>query len=636
MRMGVLITAALLTLMVFSGIAGASNGDEFWVRFYGSGGNDELTGLAILPNGDLVAAGSTEVDSSLYPWVLRLDRYGDVLWSKYYVPGGNGLEVELKDVSIDDKGDVIAVGTVRRAGTPANSDLFVMKLDDKGNPLWAKVYGLSESDMGTSVVTAGSSVFVAGYTEVGGEPRLWVLRLNPYGSVIWQRTYSVYPSFKHSLAFDGGDLLATGTSEDGSPVLLRINPISGTVKGAVEYTAVSGSNPAVVVSESGSAIVTSNGNCLNVLNLNGSGSLVWARCYKNGISNPVHAGAFYLPERGLFVGSAVSGKTWILGVGQGGSPTMSVLYNLSSSDVPTGLKGTKGYMVLLGDTGRFSTTRGTDGFIAKLPYNGAMPGYTSEKVDPSVFGISGEAKSKGDVSATITNALAEPIDLTPKDLPQGGILRVKVSPESGSEGQKAELYIDGNLAAGIAGETVLTLPPGTHSVKVVMENHYPYETTVNVRSGQEETLNVELIPKAKEGALHVDSSPSGAAVFLNGTLIGFTPLSLNLTPGTYELRVTKEGYGRYSKEVEIEAGKELKVSVTLEPMTTSPSSTTGTTTTTTTSAITTTPTSSRSTTTSSPETSSGSSTSSSGGGGICGPGAILLLALALGLFRRGR
>ena len=68
-----------------------------------------------------------------------------------------------------------------------------------------------------------------------------------------------------------------------------------------------------------------------------------------------------------------------------------------------------------------------------------------------------------------------------------------------------------------------------------------------------------------EGTLKISSTPTSADVYINGTYKGKTPLQLELPPGTYEIKLTKDGYEEYTTRVTLEAGETSELNVKLEP-----------------------------------------------------------------------
>ncbi|RLF80737.1 hypothetical protein DRN44_06785 [Thermococci archaeon] len=68
------------------------------------------------------------------------------------------------------------------------------------------------------------------------------------------------------------------------------------------------------------------------------------------------------------------------------------------------------------------------------------------------------------------------------------------------------------------------------------------------------------------GTLEISSSPSGAKIYVNGEYKRVTPLTLSLMPGTYEVRITKDGYEDYTGMVGVKTGETRSISVTLKPV----------------------------------------------------------------------
>ncbi len=180
-----------------------------------------------------------------------------------------------------------------------------------------------------------------------------------------------------------------------------------------------------------------------------------------------------------------------------------------------------------------------------------------------------------------------------------------------SEPSGATVIIDGKNV----GTTPLNkyeLTPGNHLVTLKMSGYQDKVIIVTIPAGEEVTKSVTL--EKQNGYLTLTSDPSGATVIIDGKNVGTTPLNkYELTPGQHTVVLTKDGYQNKTITVTINPGKETTKSVTLEKIQT------------TTSSSTTTTTSSSTTTTTS---------SSKKGTSICGPAAILGLAIVPLLLRR--
>jgi hypothetical protein len=142
--------------------------------------------------------------------------------------------------------------------------------------------------------------------------------------------------------------------------------------------------------------------------------------------------------------------------------------------------------------------------------------------------------------------------------PRQGTLSV-VSTPSG-----AEVYIDGALR----GRTPLTLslPEGRYGVELRLAGYETYRATVQVRRGETTRLEVRLNPIPQTGTLYLESSPSGAEVYLEGRLQGRTPLRLTLNEGTYRVELRLPGYEPYQATVRVERGRETRLSASLRPI----------------------------------------------------------------------
>lgn len=69
------------------------------------------------------------------------------------------------------------------------------------------------------------------------------------------------------------------------------------------------------------------------------------------------------------------------------------------------------------------------------------------------------------------------------------------------------------------------------------------------------------------GIISVSSIPSGAAIYLDGELTSASNNNINdLDPKTYVLKVSKDGFSSWQKQVTVEAGKVTLVEVTLFPI----------------------------------------------------------------------
>ncbi|MDD1710674.1 MAG: PEGA domain-containing protein [Methanoregulaceae archaeon] len=112
--------------------------------------------------------------------------------------------------------------------------------------------------------------------------------------------------------------------------------------------------------------------------------------------------------------------------------------------------------------------------------------------------------------------------------------------------------------------TFYNIPVGSHEVSVYMSGYQTFYTSVSVNEGQTAYVNAVLQPVVTTGTLSVSSSPSGAAVYVDGIYQGVTSTTVgNLVPGSHSVRLTKAGYQDWTGSVSISAGSTTYLNPTL-------------------------------------------------------------------------
>lgn len=66
------------------------------------------------------------------------------------------------------------------------------------------------------------------------------------------------------------------------------------------------------------------------------------------------------------------------------------------------------------------------------------------------------------------------------------------------------------------------------------------------------------------GSVKVTSQPEGADIWVDDAFVGNAPAQLKLTPGKHRIRVGKEGYKNWEKEISVTAGSELTINAPLK------------------------------------------------------------------------
>ena len=86
-----------------------------------------------------------------------------------------------------------------------------------------------------------------------------------------------------------------------------------------------------------------------------------------------------------------------------------------------------------------------------------------------------------------------------------------------------------------------------------------------VRTAASSRPQAPAAPERFVGALAVDSRPTGAKVFMDGNLVGTTPMALPSVPvGSHAIRLEHDGYRHWSSSVRVVASEQNRVTASLE------------------------------------------------------------------------
>lgn len=212
---------------------------------YGGSGDDFLFNLLPTDDGNFILAGFSDspadglkTTNSLGGfdwWILKINADGDILWQK--TMGGDGFDnlysvVETTDGgllfggSTDSKPDQNS--TMKQAGR-GMIDFWAVRTDADANVVWENRWGGAERDQlqqilplrdGNFLLTGGSASkkeFDRTATSFGFFD-FWVLKIDPSGHEIWQKSYggSGFDHIYKALETIDGQLMLAGTSD--SPV----------------------------------------------------------------------------------------------------------------------------------------------------------------------------------------------------------------------------------------------------------------------------------------------------------------------------------------------------------------------------------------------------------------------------------
>ncbi len=213
-----------------------SDGNKQWEKFYGGKGKDSGNSITKTSDGGYAIAGVSYSSDGDVPgnsgnsdyWVIKVDKDGNLLWSKNY--GGAGSDWAHSIVGLPD-GDMIVAGVTGSEGGTGDvstshgaGDIWLIRLDKDGNLLWEKSYGGSFSENIWSMKPSPSDgVYIVGetysvdgdFSGIKGERDLFVAEISESGEISWYKLYggSGHDTGDYLALNQDGDLIITGFTD---------------------------------------------------------------------------------------------------------------------------------------------------------------------------------------------------------------------------------------------------------------------------------------------------------------------------------------------------------------------------------------------------------------------------------------
>ncbi len=174
------------------------NGEQLWRKGYGwPNVHDEMSDIIYMDDWsfgswDSLAVGwSNNSQSGVADgWITRLDYYGHPVWSKLI--GGTNPDV-LYGVSRTSDDTFLATGYMQRLG---DENCWLLELNEDGDVLWERYYssgaGVQErcrfvSEVEDPSQPGSKAILLVGTREVQQDKDVWVMKLESDGTPIWQR-----------------------------------------------------------------------------------------------------------------------------------------------------------------------------------------------------------------------------------------------------------------------------------------------------------------------------------------------------------------------------------------------------------------------------------------------------------------
>ncbi len=215
-----------------------STGNTQWVKIFHDYIDKSPKAIQQTNDGGYIVVGYHNYGLNQNFWVSKLDKTGDVVWSKEYDDGANREEVIVIEC-MEDGSYIIAGERINYIDNNFSSDYWIAKIDNQGELSWSKVLGGSRIDAPMMMnKTKNGNLIIEGktYSEDGDVPGemlekqietydIWSVEINDNGEVInSQRKESYYFQEKNITLTDDRTYLLAGEKwigdTDGSVNLL--------------------------------------------------------------------------------------------------------------------------------------------------------------------------------------------------------------------------------------------------------------------------------------------------------------------------------------------------------------------------------------------------------------------------------
>ncbi len=168
-----------------------NTGQVVFERILGNPDADGGAAVRPTPDGGFIVAGHTQSLDADYSdaLLLRTDAYGQVEWMRQY--GEEDWDEGFSAVLPLEDG-FLAVGAKAHTGRQGEPDMYVVRTDASGNPLWEKTFGRSEfePDAASDVVRAHDGGFVvAGNSQSGENNDAFLVKIDEQGNEVWRKVF---------------------------------------------------------------------------------------------------------------------------------------------------------------------------------------------------------------------------------------------------------------------------------------------------------------------------------------------------------------------------------------------------------------------------------------------------------------
>jgi len=197
-----------------------AKGNMEWDNNFGGTGWDEIYSIIQTKDGSFITTGCVWSKGAGRGdvCVAKLDKRGNLVWDKTF--GGSENDEAHSIIQTDDGGYAVAGFTVLE--DTGDRDIWVIKLDKNGNKVWDRTFGGTSEDWANSIIqNKNGNYVVAGWTKSmgAGKTDVWIVKLDKRGNLVWDKTFGGSENDEaHSIiqTDDGGYAIAGWTKSKGT------------------------------------------------------------------------------------------------------------------------------------------------------------------------------------------------------------------------------------------------------------------------------------------------------------------------------------------------------------------------------------------------------------------------------------
>ncbi len=203
------------------------DGRETWQKVYDEGFIEhgysiiETDDNAFLIVGDIINV-PQNIESNVY--LLKINDKGDLLWSKQF--GGPANDTGWRIIPSENDGGYLIVGRTASLGN-GEDDVYLIKVDDAGNEEWSNTYGTADDDFGRGIVETPDGYLITGkaFNSTNNSPDLYLLKVDFDGNEVWSKFFGTtgFDEGQDIVAMNDGNFAVVGNSGQ-NVYLLKVAP----------------------------------------------------------------------------------------------------------------------------------------------------------------------------------------------------------------------------------------------------------------------------------------------------------------------------------------------------------------------------------------------------------------------------